>query len=253
MMRDMKKDTKKWLIAPPISPTATTSHAEKVLRTDGLEARNRLLESALSLFAEKGFAKTSTREIAQLAKVNISAISYYFGDKANLYRTVFNDPRVNPSIEPEFFAQEELGLEDAITFLVHTFTDTLKQGDLAQSCLKLHLREMLEPTGLWMEEIDSMIKPTHLAMVQFLCRQLNVIKPDDDMHRLAFALSGLALTMMVNGDVIQCVRPSLIAKEKAIDLYAQRLVEYGLAMCENERQRRLQIQVHRPVSGEIKK
>ena len=33
-------------------------------RSDGIEARNRLLDAALVLFGEKGFAKTSTREIA---------------------------------------------------------------------------------------------------------------------------------------------------------------------------------------------
>ena len=53
----------------------------KPLRSDGVEARNRLLDAALALFAEKGFAKTSTREIAAAAQVNIASISYYFGDK----------------------------------------------------------------------------------------------------------------------------------------------------------------------------
>ena len=54
----------------------------KAMRSDGVEARNRLLDAALALFAEKGFAKTSTREIAQAAQTNIASISYYFGDKA---------------------------------------------------------------------------------------------------------------------------------------------------------------------------
>lgn len=51
----------------------------KELRIDGQETRTRLLDAALALFAEQGFAKTSTREIALAAQVNISAISYYFG------------------------------------------------------------------------------------------------------------------------------------------------------------------------------
>ena len=58
-------------------------------RTDGVEARNRLLAAALKLFAEKGFANTSTRQLAAAAGVNIAAISYYFGDKAGLYRAAY--------------------------------------------------------------------------------------------------------------------------------------------------------------------
>ena len=79
----------------------STPPTPKTLRSDGVEARNRLLDSALALFAEKGFAKTSTREIAQAAQVNIASISYYFGDKAGLYKAVFTDPRCNPSVPPD--------------------------------------------------------------------------------------------------------------------------------------------------------
>ena len=64
--------------APPITRAA---------RADGVEARSRILRAALALFAEKGFAKTSTREIALAAQANIAAISYYFGDKAGLFRS----------------------------------------------------------------------------------------------------------------------------------------------------------------------
>jgi AcrR family transcriptional regulator len=207
-------------------------------RSDGIEARQRLLDCATQLFAEHGFTKTSTREIARLANVNISAISYYFGDKEKLFRAVFNNPQFNPNIDPAFFEQTDLSLQSGIEMLIHTFTDTFKHGEQAQHCLKLHLREMLEPTGLWREEIDVMIQPAHLALTQFLCRHLGVKKADDDMHRLAFAIAGLACSLMVSGDVIQHVRPNLINQHKAIDTYAQRMVEYALAMCDAEKKRR---------------
>ncbi len=52
------------------------------------DAKNRLLKVALELFANKGIEGASTREIAQRAKVNISAITYYFGGKEELYAAV---------------------------------------------------------------------------------------------------------------------------------------------------------------------
>ena len=58
-------------------------------RSDGVQSRERLLMAAMRLFAEQGFAKTSTREIALAAGTNIASISYYFGDKAGLYRAAF--------------------------------------------------------------------------------------------------------------------------------------------------------------------
>src|SRR5688572_10761783 len=62
---------------------------QRKTRSDGAQSRERLLLAAMKLFAEQGFAKTSTREIALAAGTNIAAISYYFGDKAGLYRAAF--------------------------------------------------------------------------------------------------------------------------------------------------------------------
>lgn len=53
---------------------------------DSPEAR--ILEAARKIFAEKGFDATSTREIAEAAKVNQAMIHYYFRSKAGLYKRV---------------------------------------------------------------------------------------------------------------------------------------------------------------------
>ena len=43
-----------------------------------------LMQAAFKLFADKGYAATSTREIASMAKTNIASITYHFGGKAGL-------------------------------------------------------------------------------------------------------------------------------------------------------------------------
>ena len=70
-----------------IPPEVHTPH--RPTRSDGEESRERLLQAGLRLFAHQGFNKTSTRELAEAANVNVAAISYYFGDKLGLYRAVF--------------------------------------------------------------------------------------------------------------------------------------------------------------------
>ena len=47
--------------------------------------RQRLLEAALILFAEKGFDGTGIREIAAQAKANSAMVQYHFGGKTGLY------------------------------------------------------------------------------------------------------------------------------------------------------------------------
>jgi AcrR family transcriptional regulator len=220
-------------------PNATSPPVQaKTLRSDGIEARNRLIDAALALFAEKGFAKTSTREIALAAQINIASISYYFGDKAGLYKAVFTDPRVNPPVPPENIDNPDHPLEWALGNLMRSFVEPLKHGDLIQQCMKLHLREMLEPTGIWQEEVDCRIKPAHDALASALCRQLGVAQPDDEIHRLAMAISGLGVMLHICTDVTHAVRPALIASHAALDIYCDRLVDYAMALTAAEAQRR---------------
>ena len=51
-------------------------------------SRERILDSAATLFASRGYDGVSTRELARSARVNLSAIGYHFGGKDKLYREV---------------------------------------------------------------------------------------------------------------------------------------------------------------------
>lgn len=51
-------------------------------------SRKKIVNSAIVLFANKGFESTSTREICKHAGVNLSLIPYYFGNKDGLYTSI---------------------------------------------------------------------------------------------------------------------------------------------------------------------
>ena len=54
-------------------------------------SKNRILESATTLFAQKGFDGTSIREICKKANVNLCMISYYWGGKRELYEGIIEN------------------------------------------------------------------------------------------------------------------------------------------------------------------
>lgn len=49
------------------------------------DARERLIQAGIDIFAEYGFTATTTRMLADKAQVNLSAIPYYFRSKEGLY------------------------------------------------------------------------------------------------------------------------------------------------------------------------
>lgn len=216
----------------------TLSPPEQGSRADGEASRARLLHAAVRLFAELGYARASTRQIAAAAQVNIGAISYYFGDKAGLYRAAFTEPMGSAKDDIPLFSSPTMSLREALHGLYTGFTQPLRQSEMVQQCTRLHMREMVEPTGLWAEEIDHNIRPYHEALTRVLGRHLGLDAADDDLHRLAFAVIGQGAFLFVGREIIQAIRPQLMHSPQAIDDWTAQMVNNALAMVDAERQRR---------------
>jgi TetR/AcrR family transcriptional regulator, regulator of cefoperazone and chloramphenicol sensitivity len=215
-------------------------------RIDGEESRQCLLQAAVQCFAEHGFARTSIRKVATLAGVNIAAISYYFGDKAGLYRAAFTEPMGTPKDDIALFSGKDLSVDDALRGLFSGFIEPLKQNALVQQCIRLHMREMVEPTGVWEQEIDQGIKPYQAALAKVLCRHYGVKKADDDIYRLVISVVALGVHLYVGREINLKLQPRLMAGPVALDVMCDRLVMYARAMVDAEGARRLASTLNEP-------
>ena len=52
--------------------------------------RERLLEAACALFAERGWHGARVQDVCRAADANIAAVNYHFGGKEGLYRAVWD-------------------------------------------------------------------------------------------------------------------------------------------------------------------
>jgi AcrR family transcriptional regulator len=62
--------------------------AARTPRTDGNTTRLHILETAGQLFAERGFAESTSKEICTRAGTNMAAVNYHFGSRDGLYEAV---------------------------------------------------------------------------------------------------------------------------------------------------------------------
>jgi AcrR family transcriptional regulator len=112
-------------------------------------ARAALIRAGVQVFGDNSLASATTREIAQLAGQNISAIAYYFGNKEGLYFAVAHHicdilvERLGPLLD-EIEAQLSQGNHEPEVCL-HMF------GRLIGASLSTH-QEMLTVTSIVVKE-----------------------------------------------------------------------------------------------------
>jgi len=216
--------------------TATSAH--QPTRADGILARRRLLEAALPLFAAKGYQQTSTREIADAAGANLAAINYYFGDKAGLYRAVFSESLCADAKAPPLDAAAGLPLEIVLGDFFRNFLTPLKNGAPVDLVMRLHFRELLDPSGVLGQEHDAELAAVYTGLADLLTQHLGLANMDADIQRLAHSIIGLALPYYVARDLIDRVSAGLLADTTAVDTLADRLAGYAVALVSSERRRR---------------
>jgi AcrR family transcriptional regulator len=225
-------------------PAGKVDMSRRGSRRDGEASRERILHAAIRLFALQGFKNTSTRDIAKAAQVNIASLNYYFGDKAGLYRATFarlggpSHEQNRVQHDTKGFSRPGIPLAQAMHEFVSGFLQPLAQGEMFLWGLRLHYREMLEPTGMWQEELDKNIKPLHGAMHRLLCREFDRLRPDADIERLSHAIFGMAVHVIIGYDVVSQVSPHLLCDEAAVQRMADRIAVFACDLVHAELRRR---------------
>lgn len=106
-----------------------------------------LIKAATPLFAQQGYEATRTRDIADRAKANVSAINYHFGSKMGLYQAVIEHlSRSMHEAHPVDPAQAEpLDPEARLHWVIRNMVSRIIAKS-ADDRLRICLREFVEPT-----------------------------------------------------------------------------------------------------------
>lgn len=196
-------------------------------------SREKILLAALELFVLQGYSKTSTREIADRAEVNLSSIKYYFGDKEGLYKAVYNEPVMTSKRDIDDIGVSD-SVEQVLTAIFSDFIRPLKESAHIKMCIKLRMREMIEPTGLRNADVDCEIMPYYAALFNVIKREINQMA-DEDIHRLVFSIMSMGVFLYMGQDIILGIKPDLISSNESLDVWHQKMVLYALSMISAEK------------------
>ena len=130
---------------------------------------NKIFLAAEKLFAEKGFAATSTRDIAKNAGVNVSMISYYFGSKEKLFEEIFKvRMKEGQSFAIEILENPDLNEWEKLTKIVKNYIKRVKNLPEFYTILQsVHTTE-----GVGNEQILTFLRASKIGYIKMYQRLL---------------------------------------------------------------------------------
>lgn len=165
-------------------------------------AARRLIEGSGPLFAEQGFDAVSTRQIAQTAGVNLSAITYHFGGKERLYEAVIQ--RLIDDLAPQrqaLIAILEVGVAEAAggqrdklarlaAEFVRLVIGFVLSSSLPRWRIQLMLREINQPSGAFALIMRGHIDPLQDALAELVAAATGGAPGDEETRLLTQGVVG---------------------------------------------------------------
>lgn len=189
--------------ATPLSPAAGGPEAKPRPRgrPGGADSRDRILDAAGTLFAERGYNGVSMRDLAGAAKVNLGAINYHFGGKRSLYhetvRQLIEDigPLLGPTIhrlrdDVAAAGGDRTALAACAERFIRAVFAAVLGGQAQRWQMAFLLREFHQPSREFPMIYEERIGPMHDAVALLVAAALRRDREDPEITVRVHAVMG---------------------------------------------------------------
>lgn len=192
-----------------------------------MKTRQRLLEVACEVFAERGFHNATVREICQQANANIGAINYHFGDKERLYAAVlkYTSEKHPVGPRPDHPATAEQRLHSFIRSVLLLILD---KG--STSCYgRLMAWEMVEPTHALDALLEESIRPTYEMLMSIVRDLLGRDTREDQVRMCAASILGQCVFYNHASPLLARLHPEQKYDREEVERLADHITQFSLA------------------------
>jgi AcrR family transcriptional regulator len=225
-MRSQKAPSRK--AAKASKPRAKRGASRPVVREDGAQTRQQLLEVAGRVFAERGFVDATSKEICELANANIAAVNYHFGGKDGLYAAVLEEAHarlLSIDIVTEI-TQAKASAADKLRLLLRKIVGEVAKRDTGAWELQVLSRELMAPTSLVDGMMRNQVVPKSKLMTAMIGDILGVPPTHPAVSRSVVNIIGPCLFLLVtNPDWQKKIFPTLLIDTEAL---VEHMVTYAL-------------------------
>jgi AcrR family transcriptional regulator len=197
-------------------------------RQDGDATKQHLLDVAGQVFAERGFADATSKEICARAGVNMAAVNYHFGGRGPLYEAVLVEAHqhlLQMEDMQAVMAQQVPAEQKLATILGGIVRRAV--GEHAHWGVKVVLRELMAPTVHAPALVHKAIAPKAMLMLGLVSEIIGLPPGSPGLQRGLFFLMSPCLSLLM---APQAMREKLFpAINDDPEAVAADMVRYALA------------------------
>ena len=210
------------------APVRRAKPRPRSVRSDGAQTRAQILQVAGRLFAEKGFERTTSREICAEAGSNMAAVNYHFGGKNELYAAVLVEAhgQLIKLDDLESIGKAGGNPQAQLRALINLFV--LRPQDAAKPWgLPVLLHEFMAPSDQVPALIRQAVLPKIRLMMSMVAAVLGLPADHPAVQRaLAFVVMPCILLVIAPRDILRQALPQLASEPEVL---AENLGRYALA------------------------
>jgi len=193
-----------------------------------LETRQRLIDAASRLFAERGFSKVTVREICRSARANVAAVNYHFGGKTGLYEEIVRSAiRIMQGTTEEIQkAGEKRPAEEQLAAYVCIFLTRVVE---ARNGWIHHLmaHELTNPTPALELVVTDVIKPRMAYLGSVIAKLIGCKTTDARVEHCVMSVQAQCLALL-SDRIAERFHPFAI-NAKRLDVLADHITRFSLA------------------------
>jgi len=200
-------------------------------RHRGLDlTRDKLIEAAGYVFAERGYREATIREICRRAGANVAAVNYTFGDKMGLYTEVLrHSVRAAQTAAMSAALDSSLSPEDTIRGVIRARLMSLCKEARPDWHIRLVMHEFSHPTPAMARVVDEGMRPIY-DRVRKAVGKIIGLPPDHETTRLSVnSIVGQILFYTFSWPVLSHLQPELKLTPNQLDRIADHIADFSLA------------------------
>jgi len=192
--------------------------------------RDKLIEAAGQVFAERGYRAATIREICRRAGANVAAVNYTFGDKMGLYTEVLrHSVRAAKTMAITAALDTSRSPEEMIRSVIRARLMSLCQEAQPDWCFRLVMHEFSHPTSAMGRVVDEGMRPIY-ERVRKAVGEIIGLRPDDETTLLSVnSIVGQILFYTFSRPVLSHLQPELKLTPKKLDRIANHIADFSLA------------------------